>query len=88
MFYAFRPQVMQCVVLQGTFQDDTSYMFTTQESLDEVNRHLESPVTHLRFRPNIAIEGTPEPYSEDNWGYVRIGGEGGPIFKVAQPCLR
>ncbi|CAG7820426.1 unnamed protein product [Allacma fusca] len=73
---------------KGTFQDETSYMFLTEESVEELNKRLDTPVTFLSFRPNIVIKGVSEPFAEDFWNFVRIGDESGPIFKASQPCLR
>ena len=63
-------------------------MMIPEESLEELNSHLKNPVTMRNFRPSIVIKGTPEPFAEDVWTYVRIGTDGGPIFKTAKPCTR
>ncbi|CAL8142134.1 unnamed protein product [Orchesella dallaii] len=72
----------------GTFQDETSYMLMTDESLAALNAELETPVSHANFRPSIIVGGIPEPFSEDFWGFIRIGGEGGPVMKASLPCQR
>lgn len=41
-------------------------------------------VPMTRFRPNVVIEGT-EPWAEDGWKQVRIGGQ---QFRVVKPCDR
>jgi uncharacterized protein YcbX len=73
---------------KGSFQDETSFMFLTEASVDELNKRLENPVTYMNFRPNILIKDAAEPFAEDLWNFVRIGGESGPIFKAAAPCQR
>ena len=37
-----------------------------------------------RFRPNIVVRGC-DPYAEDSWKSIRIGGV---LFQVAKPCAR
>jgi len=80
-FWTFSPKD------KGTFQDETSYMLTTQKSLDELNTKLATPVTHLSFRPSLVVADTAEAFAEEKWGFVKVG-ENGPVFKVSQPCLR
>ena len=64
----------------------------TEESLEELNRNLpagtEEKASFLNFRPSIIIKGTPEPFAEDMWTFVRIGNGRGPIFKQSKPCTR
>jgi uncharacterized protein YcbX len=73
---------------KGTYHDITSYMFMTEESVEKLNEHLETPLSVRSFRPVVLIKGIPEPFAEDLWSFVRIGAEGGPIFKAAAPCIR
>jgi uncharacterized protein YcbX len=42
------------------------------------------PVPMTRFRPNLVIEGT-EPWAEDSWKRIRIGGQ---VFRVVKRCGR
>ncbi|XP_021962844.1 mitochondrial amidoxime reducing component 2 [Folsomia candida] len=74
----------------GIFQDETSYMMMTEESLTELNSKMTRQFPMKSFRPCITITGTPEPWAEDAWTFVRIGNdvEKSPIFKTSQPCLR
>lgn len=61
----------------------------TDESMAAVNAHLENPVTHTNFRPTIIVNGAPEPFAEDFWGYLRIGDKSnGPVLKGSRPCIR
>jgi len=73
---------------KGAFQDQTSFMLMAEASVNELNTHLDTPVSHRNFRPTILIEDSPEAFAEDYWTYVRVGKEGGPIFKAAKPCTR
>lgn len=43
-----------------------------------------TPLDILRFRPNVVIDGE-EPFAEDGWQTVRIGGVG---FRTTMPCDR
>jgi len=73
----------------GAFQDETSYMVMSDETLAAVNAQLEKPVEHRNFRPTIVVNGISEPFAEDFWGYIRIGhGEDGPVLKGSMPCIR
>ena len=42
------------------------------------------PVPMTRFRPNVVVEGT-EPWAEDGWRRVRIGGQ---TFRMVKRCDR
>jgi uncharacterized protein YcbX len=72
---------------KGAFQDQTSYMLMSEESVKMLNTKLENEVTHRNFRPSILLTGVLDPFSEDYWGYIRIG-EHGPVFKTSKPCTR
>lgn len=62
----------------------------TEESLAALNNKLIiNGVTEKNFRPSIMIKGTPGPFAEDLWDYIRIGDkEDTGIFKTARPCIR
>jgi len=60
----------------------------SDDSVHELNKMLDAPVSHRNFRPSILINGTPEPFCEDFFGFVRIGDDDGPVFKNAKPCTR
>ena len=53
------------------FADAFPLLLISQESLDELNRRLASPVGMDRFRPNIVVSGC-EPHAEDNWKTIMI----------------
>jgi uncharacterized protein YcbX len=43
------------------------------------------PVSMARFRPNVVIDGSFEPFAEDRWTTVRIGEV---LFRFAERCDR
>lgn len=73
---------------KAAFQDQTSFMIMTEESVAELNNNLQEPITHRNFRPSILLKDIPEAFAEDMWSYVRIGNENGPVMKHAKPCTR
>ncbi|GAB7187604.1 MOSC N-terminal beta barrel domain-containing protein [Kitasatospora sp. Ki12] len=71
--------------------DGFPLLLTTTASLDRLNEliaadHPEDhrPLPMERFRPNVVIAGA-EPWAEDGWRRIRIGGL---TFKVVKPCGR
>ena len=69
---------------QTSFADAFPLLLISEASLEDLNRRLESPVLMNRFRPNLVVRGC-EPYAEDGWGEVRVGGS---VFRAAEPCAR
>ncbi|KAJ6630522.1 Mitochondrial amidoxime-reducing component 1 [Pseudolycoriella hygida] len=69
----------------GLFADITSYMLTTESSLNELNSKLQSPVTSLQFRPNIVVSGS-DPFSEDKWEWIKLGES--VVIRNVKPCPR
>lgn len=67
-----------------SFADGFPLLIATQSSLDDLNARLASPITMLRFRPNLVIEGAPA-WDEDSWHLIRAGEA---IFEIAKPCDR
>lgn len=57
-----------------TFADMAPYLIVTEESLHDVSARLaeglEMDVT--KFRPNIVLSGSAEPWEEDFWGGLKI----------------
>lgn len=70
------------------FADAFPFLLISQASLDELNRRLaergEAALPMNRFRPNLVVAGT-EPFAEDGWRRVAIGGI---EFRVCKPCAR
>jgi len=67
-----------------SFADGFPFLLISEASLSDLNGRLKSPVPMNRFRPNIVVSGC-EPYAEDSWKQIRIGGI---IFDVVKPCSR
>lgn len=71
-----------------SFADGYPLLLATTGSLDALNASIADMggegVPMTRFRPNVVIEGT-EPWAEDGWKRVRIGGQ---EFRVVKPCDR
>jgi MOSC domain-containing protein len=66
------------------FADGFPLLLLSQASLDDLNSRLDTPVPMNRFRPNLVVTGC-EPFAEDSWKCIRIGGID---FRVAKPCSR
>jgi len=68
--------------------DAFPFLVIGQGSLDELNRRLTeggaAAVPMNRFRPNFVVKGS-EPFAEDTWKRVRIGGT---VFHVVKACAR
>ncbi|MER7756742.1 MOSC N-terminal beta barrel domain-containing protein [Kitasatospora sp. NPDC097643] len=71
--------------------DGFPLLLTTTASLDALNQLIAAahPDGHEilpmeRFRPNVVVAGA-EPWAEDGWRRIRIGGL---TFKVVKPCGR
>jgi uncharacterized protein YcbX len=66
------------------FADGYPILLASEEGLDDLNSHLESPVPMNRFRPNIVVRGCG-PFEEDSWNRIRIGDV---ELAVVKPCAR
>jgi uncharacterized protein YcbX len=67
-----------------SFADGFPFLLISEESLADLNRRLAEPLPMNRFRPNLVISGG-EPYQEDSWSWIEIGGIG---LRVVKPCGR
>ncbi len=67
-----------------SFADGFPFLLISEASLADLNSRLESPVPMSRFRPNLVVSGC-EPFEEDQWRRIRIGGV---EFDVVKPCSR
>lgn len=67
-----------------SFADGFPLLLLAEESLGQLNRRLETPVSILRFRPNLVIRDA-RAHEEDSWRRVRIGGVD---FEIVGPCKR
>lgn len=72
------------------FADGYPVLVTTTGSLNAVNQYLQSAgqptVTMDRFRPNIVID-CDEPFAEDGWASLEIGGVRVDIVKPCERCV-
>jgi uncharacterized protein YcbX len=70
------------------FADGYAYLVTGTASLADLNRRLAAkghPALPMnRFRPNLVASGA-EPYAEDTWGSIHVGGA---VLRGAKPCGR
>lgn len=66
------------------FADGYPILLVSEESLTDLNGRLESPIPMNRFRPNLVVRGC-EPFAEDNWSRICIGGT---EMAVVKPCAR
>jgi hypothetical protein len=69
---------------QVGFADGFPLLLTSEASLTDLNRRLDTPLPMNRFRPNLVVSGC-EPYAEDTWRHIRINGI---VFDVVKPCAR
>ena len=70
--------------LHSSLQDATPFHLTTEESLDDLNGRMESPIPMNRFRPNLVVRGGA-PYAEDGWKTISIGET---TLDWIKPCTR
>jgi len=69
---------------QVAFADGFPVLLISEASLEDLNSRMEKPLPMNRFRPNLVV-GECEPYAEDGWKQIRIGGL---LFDVVKPCDR
>ena len=67
-----------------SFADAFPLLLISQAALDGLNARLARPVSMLRFRPNLVVDGSIA-HAEDGWKRIRIGDV---EFDVAKPCSR
>jgi hypothetical protein len=67
-----------------SFADAYPFLLISEASLADLNSRLQSPLPMKRFRPNLVVGGC-EPFEEDTWKLIRIGGID---FHVVKPCSR
>lgn len=66
------------------FADAFPFLVLSRASVEDLNGRLETPLPVERFRPNLVIDGA-EPYAEDRWRRIRVGGI---AMDVVKPCAR
>ena len=67
-----------------SFADAFPFLLISEESLADLNRRLAEPLPMNRFRPNLVVAGG-QPYEEDRWERIEIGGIG---MRIVKPCAR
>lgn len=67
-----------------SFADGYPIHLTTEESLEALNAILDSPLTMLRFRPNLVVRGG-KAWEEDLWRRVEVGTV---TLEMVKPCAR
>ncbi len=68
-----------------SFADGFPLLVTTETSLDALNASLEHPVPMERFRPNLVVAGSEEPWAESEWRSLRAGEA---VLDLVKPCSR
>ncbi|GAB3389190.1 MOSC domain-containing protein [Lysobacter fragariae] len=69
-----------------SFADGFPLLLITQAALDGLNERLASPVSMLRFRPNLVVSGT-NAHAEDGWKRVRVGEVEFDVVKACTRCV-
>ncbi len=69
---------------QVGFADSFPFLVVSEASLKDLGERLERTVPVNRFRPNFVVGGC-DPFEEDEWHGLHIGGVN---FRVAKPCSR
>ena len=59
-------------VTQTGFADGFPLLLASENSLQELNSHIEQPISIDSFRANLVVKGA-EAYDEDYWREIRIG---------------
>lgn len=67
-----------------SFADGYPFLLIGENSLEDLNLRLETPVPMSRFRPNFVVFGA-DAFAEDNWKQIKIGST---TFHVVKPCAR
>jgi uncharacterized protein YcbX len=78
---------------RNAFSDGFPVLVASTASLAELNRRLVAAGQHAvgmnRFRPNIVIDGLPDPHGEDFIDTLTIASPDGDIvLKLVKPCSR
>lgn len=81
------------VAAENAFTDGFPMLVASTASLGELNRCLalagQPPVAMERFRPNLVLDGLPDPHGEDFIDTLEIATPEGPVvLKLVKPCTR
>lgn len=69
---------------QVGFADGFSFLLLGEASLADLSSRVGRPLAMARFRPNLVVAGA-QPYGEDGWRRLRIGGI---ELELVKPCAR
>ena len=67
-----------------SFSDGYPLLLIGQESLDDLNSKLKTPIGMERFRPNLVTSGS-KAFEADSWQIIKINSI---EIKVTKPCAR
>lgn len=79
-----RPLASKGLAGHVSFADGYPLLLTSQRSLQALSEAVGRSLDMRRFRPNLVIDGV-EPYQEDRWHRIAIGGI---AFRVVSRCSR
>jgi uncharacterized protein YcbX len=68
------------------FADGYPILIISEESLQDLNSKLDSPLPMNRFRPNIVVRDCAS-FAEDNWKRIRIGDIEMALVKPCPRCV-
>ncbi|MEP4889461.1 MAG: YcbX family protein [Aliiglaciecola sp.] len=69
-----------------SFADGYPFLVISQQSLQDLNSRLASPVTMSQFRPNLVVDNCTA-FEEDSWKKVRIGDVEFEVMKSCSRCI-
>jgi len=78
------PQYATSVNDAVSFADGFASLLTTDASLADLNRRLDTPIGMERFRPNIVVAGSTA-WAEDDWHELTVGTV---RMTAVKPCAR
>jgi uncharacterized protein YcbX len=67
-----------------SFADAYPLLLVTRAAVDGLNARMAKPVSPLRFRPNLIVDGAAA-HAEDGWARIRVGDV---EFEVGKACVR
>ncbi|MCB1626182.1 MAG: MOSC domain-containing protein [Xanthomonadales bacterium] len=68
-----------------SFADGLPLLAISTRSLQVLSSWVGRDLDLRRFRPNLVIDGLEQPFVEDRWSVLRIGGIG---LRMVRPCSR
>ena len=66
------------------FADGYPILLISEESPQDLNSRLDTPLPMNRFRPNLVVKGC-DPFAEDGWNQIQLGDV---KLAVVKPCAR